>query len=362
MSFSKQIMLMYFQGVFMFWGILFAVIPVKISQTQAAGASSHWTYAGPHGQEHWASVYPNCGGTAQSPINIETRHVKYDSLLRPVEPEKYGNPESDPFTLLNNGHTVEMALPISMWLQGLPARYTAVQLHLHWGSEGYPGGSEHLLDGEVFPAEMHVVHYNSEKYSNISAAKDKPDGLAVLGILLEAGDTVNAAYEHIFRYLGNVKYAGEKVVVPPFDVRTLLPPRLDHYYRYNGSLTTPPCYQSVLWTVFKQQVQISWTQLDKLQRALFSTDTEKYPAIPLVDNFRAPQPLNHRTVYASFPLGSTSAYSTGEIIAIVFGLLFGTFGLIMASFFIVRRLQTKRSKEQKEVSYKTACSPEETVQ
>lgn len=32
---------------------------------------------------------------------------------------------------------------------------------------------------------MHVVHFNSDKYPNISMAVDKSDGLAVLGVLIE---------------------------------------------------------------------------------------------------------------------------------------------------------------------------------
>ena len=47
----------------------------------------------------------------------------------------------------------------------------------------------------------------------------------------------------------------------PFDVRELLPTHLGHYFRYNGSLTTPPCYQSVLWTVFHHPAHLSVAQV-----------------------------------------------------------------------------------------------------
>lgn len=55
--------------------------------------------------------------------------------------------------------------------------------------------------------------------------------------------------------------ADQKVQVPGFNVRALLPARLDEYYRYDGSLTTPPCYPSVLWTVFRNHVTISPKQV-----------------------------------------------------------------------------------------------------
>lgn len=53
----------------------------------------------------------------------------------------------------------------------------------------------------------------------------------------------------------------QKTSVPPFSVRELLPSELEQFFRYNGSLTTPPCYQSVLWTVFNRRAQISVGQV-----------------------------------------------------------------------------------------------------
>jgi len=53
----------------------------------------------------------------------------------------------------------------------------------------------------------------------------------------------------------------QKVFIPAFDVQSLLPSDLGRYYRYNGSLTTPPCHQSVIWTLFHERVQISKAQV-----------------------------------------------------------------------------------------------------
>ncbi|KAK1122132.1 carbonic anhydrase 14-like [Acipenser oxyrinchus oxyrinchus] len=155
------------------------------------------------------------------------------------------------------------------------------------------------------PAELHVVHFNSEKYPNVSVARNQSDGLAVLGILIEVGAETNPAYEKIFSYLGYVKYAGQKVLLPSFDVGALLPERLDQFFRYNGSLTTPPCFQSVQWTVFHQKVALSRSQIEKLRTTLLSSELGVLPPTPLVDNFRAPQPLNQREVLVSFPLGES---------------------------------------------------------
>ncbi|XP_061462578.1 carbonic anhydrase 14 isoform X2 [Rhineura floridana] len=327
--------------------MLLAIIFLQISpQALAVSSESHWTYEGSHGQEHWPDTFPDCGWKAQSPVDIQMGSVQYDPSLPPIEPEGYWNPGSGDFTLINNGHTVQMSLPPSMRLHGLPSDFSAVQLHFHWGGKGHSKGSEHKVDGKSFPAELHVVHFNSEKYRNVSVAKHQPDGLAVLGIFLEAGDVANPAYDHILDHLDKIQYAGElsqsghfqEITIAPFNVRNLLPAHLGHYFRYNGSLTTPPCSQNVLWTVFHQPAHISVAQLETLQKSVYCTEAGEHPAELLVDNFRAPQPLNQRVVFSSFSVGP-SGYSAGEIVAIIFGVILGCLSFFLAGWMVAKRIR-----------------------
>uniref|UniRef100_A0A8C2YDL2 carbonic anhydrase n=1 Tax=Coturnix japonica TaxID=93934 RepID=A0A8C2YDL2_COTJA len=246
-----------------------------------------------------------------------------------------------PITALLSPHivvllAVMLALPPTLRLEGLPRSFAAVQLHFHWGRSGHTEGAEHLLDGHRAPAEMHVVHYDAERYANASEAQHHAAGLAVLGVLLEVGDEPNAAYANILSHLGSIRYAGQTTSIPSFNVQELLPKRLDRYYRYNGSLTTPPCLQSVIWTVFQQPVRISMAQLEQLQGSLYATAADEPSVEHLEDNFRDPQDLNQRPVLASF--SSSQGYSTGEVIAIVFGTVLGCFGLFLAVHFVNKRL------------------------
>uniref|UniRef100_A0A8B9SYL0 carbonic anhydrase n=1 Tax=Anas platyrhynchos TaxID=8839 RepID=A0A8B9SYL0_ANAPL len=271
-------------------------------------AGPHWTYEGPHGQQHWPEGHPACGGRSQSPIDIGTGRALPDPSLPPLRPIGYNRPPAAPFGLANNGHTAVLALPPSLRLGGLPHSFAAAQLHFHWGRNG---GAEHLLDGYRAPAELHVVHYDAERFANASQAQHHAAGLAVLGVLLEAGDEPNPAYDNILRHLGSIRYAGQATSIPSFSLRGLLPQRLDRYYRYNGSLTTPPCFQSVLWSVFQQPVLLSRAQLEQLRGSLYATAPDEPEPERLEENFRAPQDLNQRLVLASFSSGEGDGVGRG---------------------------------------------------
>uniref|UniRef100_A0A3B3XB07 Carbonic anhydrase n=1 Tax=Poecilia mexicana TaxID=48701 RepID=A0A3B3XB07_9TELE len=206
------------------------------------------------GQDYWSNKYPYCGGSFQSPIHITSDLLRFSPTLRPIEVRNYKLSSTEQLTLRNDGHSLKLSLPPTMYVAGLPNQFTAAQLHFHWGSSNWPTGSEHLVDSKKFAAELHIVHYNSDKYPDINTAIDKSDGLAVLGVLIKRlSSKVNQILLHICYFV----FSDFEVRVPGFNVRELLPARLDEYYRYDGSLTTPPCFPSVLWTVFRNHVTIS---------------------------------------------------------------------------------------------------------
>ncbi|XP_056157746.1 carbonic anhydrase 14 [Lampris incognitus] len=292
------------------------------------------------GQSEWSEYFPDCGGSSQSPVDVVTNQTKYDPSLTPLTPLGYGQHGNRPFTLYNNGHTVMIDLPDWMSLGGLPWLYTAAQMHLHWGSGGPShGGSEHTVNGVSADAELHVVHFNSELYPNMSTAMTQKDGLAVLGILIETGEETNQAFNNILNYLGRVRHADQKVSIPAFDIQSLLPTDLGRYFRYNGSLTTPPCHQTVLWTVLHERVTISKAQLLKLETVLYSSRAEDAERMLLQDNYRATQPLNQRVIFTSFTAESGKELTSGEVTAIVIGVMCGCVGLTVIVRFIVKTIR-----------------------
>lgn len=324
-----------------------------------SNTGSEWTYSEAVGQNEWPKKFPECGGSSQSPIDVDSTKSRYDPSLPTLETLGYDQYGHEPFSLSNNGHTVEMPLPEWMGVSGLPWQFNAVQLHLHWGNRvGVATGSEHTIDGRGASAELHLVHYNSDLYYNMSEASAKENGLAVLAVLIEAGEEVNQAYAKIINYLGRISHAGDTVTIPAFDIRTLLPADLSRYFRYKGSLTTPPCYQSVLWTVFPERVIISHSQLLKLQTALYSSTSGSSHPTQLIDNYRVTQPLNHRRVHSSFIPDSAKHYSPGKIAAIVIGTLCGCFGLAVIICFIIKTYRTKETP--KAMDLKTTSGPGKT--
>ncbi|HEY0581337.1 MAG TPA: carbonic anhydrase family protein, partial [Chloroflexota bacterium] len=66
------------------------------------------------------------------------------------------------------------------------------------------------------------------------------------------------------------------------EVNDLLPRVIDDYYTYSGSLTTPPCSETVRWIVLKQPVQVSRAQIAAF-RSVFPNNAG--PAMPLGARF-----------------------------------------------------------------------------
>ena len=56
-------------------------------------------------------------------------------------------------------------------------------------------------------------------------------------------------------------FLDDDIKLRPFRMKSLLPSNTTNFYQYGGSLTTPPCYQTVLWTVYATPIEISHEQV-----------------------------------------------------------------------------------------------------
>ncbi|TRZ15622.1 hypothetical protein HGM15179_011489, partial [Zosterops borbonicus] len=267
----------------------------------------------------WHQVSAACKGDKQSPVNIVTRNVVYDKSLQPLTFEGYDVKDSARWTLENNGHTVKVALSASPKIGGggLSRKYKAVEFHLHWGVPGEPQnipGSEHSIDGEKYPMELHIVHIR-EDASDVTDAKKSPGGVAVLAFFIKA-DKENKDYATLLSKLENIPYSGLTAQVDALPLSSLIPPEddLGRYYRYEGSLTSPDCYEGVIWTVFEKPVELSLAQLSQFSALHFGEDNK---TTPMTENFRPVQPLNGRTVLWS---GAATALPRAKLLLLALAL------------------------------------------
>ncbi|KAF2985874.1 hypothetical protein EK904_001884 [Melospiza melodia maxima] len=324
----------------------------------------HWCYQSQkceqpqcEGPAQWHQSYKDCTGDRQSPVNIVTRNVVYEKSLKALSFEGYDAKGSAQWDVQNNGHTGKycpacpwggrwalmgshpsapgMKLPepfcINIFLGvkvaldsspkigggGLERKYKAVEFHFHWGvlaeQQVLSPGSEHSIDGEKYPMEFHIVHIR-EDASDVSEAKKGPDGLAVLAFFVEAGKE-NKNYETLLSKLKNIESKGGSAKVDPLPLSSLLPPEedLERYYRYRGSLTTPDCYQGVIWTIFETPVQLSLKQLSQFAALHFDGKN----STPMMENFRPAQPLNGREVLWS---GTSMALPGAQLLLLALAL------------------------------------------
>ncbi|KAM3912052.1 carbonic anhydrase 7-like [Leptodactylus fuscus] len=261
-------------------------------------ASGDWCYEHAEcGPSTWAEHYPFCGGYSQSPINIITSSVKYNLNLGPIDISSSAGPSTGVVT--NNGHTVEVTLNSVHYLRGagLQNPYELAAFHFHFGNPlSDIEGSEHRIDGIAYPMEVHFVFYNT-KYASLEEAKTKSDGLAVVGVLFKIGER-NEALDHLISVLPLVRHQGDTETFS-INLGKLLSRHVENYYKYQGSLTTPPCSENVTWHVIGTPLQLSRSQYQAIVSSLYFTSKDSVEQTPMVNNFRPTQSqsLSGRTVY-----------------------------------------------------------------
>ncbi|KAM5297251.1 carbonic anhydrase 5A, mitochondrial isoform 1-T1 [Glossophaga mutica] len=245
----------------------------------------------------WKGAGSVPGGSRQSPINIRWRDSVYDPGLQPL---RVSYDAAACLHIWNTGYLFQVEFDDATEGSGISGgplenHYQLKQFHFHWGAVN-EWGSEHMVDDHVFPAELHLVHWNSVKYQNYKEAVMGEDGLAVIGVFLKLG-AHHEALQTLVEVLPEIKHKDTRVAVGPFEPSCLLPACQD-YWTYPGSLTTPPLTESVTWIILKKPVEVAVSQLAEFRTLLFSARGEEERV--MVNNYRPLQPLMNRKVRSSF--------------------------------------------------------------
>ncbi len=229
--------------------------------TPVTGTPPHWTYEGEEGPAHWGELdgYATCKtGQSQSPIDVvNPTGQDLANISFHYQPSEVN--------ILNNGHTAQVNYDAGSYIELDGVRYDVAQFHYH-------APSEHTVNGESFPAELHIVH------------KSADGKLAVVGTLLKEG-AENGAFQPFISNLpaekADVKDTGVKINVADFL------PGVQTTYRYSGSLTTPPCTEGVNWLLMTTPVELSTKQLGELEKLFEGNNRPVQPLdgrTPLEDN------------------------------------------------------------------------------
>lgn len=218
-----------------------------------------WGYSVSNGPNTWAQCFPDAAGARQSPVDIKpvsSKVMKTQQKLSWKYAPQSGETVSNPgygWKVQCNGKGTEL---VGGPLEG---KYMLEQFHCHWGSCNEEG-SEHTIEGKKYSGELHLVHWNT-KYPSFGEAAKHPDGLSVLGVFLKPGRK-NEELDKVVQQLKNVEFKNQTAKIPGSIDPSLFLPNENSYFTYQGSLTTPPCSECVIWIVFKEPIEVSEAQLE----------------------------------------------------------------------------------------------------
>jgi len=221
------------------------------SLASASGGTATWGYTGSIGPSNWGSLdpaYAVCGsGEEQSPINLQ--NPKSADLNFSVNYQSFSP------TIKNTGKTIQIDCPSGSTLTLDGKTFDLIQFHFH-------APAEHTRNTKVLPMEVHLVHGLKDANGNIVE-------LAVIGVFIDSGNT-NYDLQIIFNNIPTSS-GGTSSPSGTFNPADLLPNggiltgllNPPQFYRYYGSLTTPPCSEIVNWIVFHDQIEASQSQINQ---------------------------------------------------------------------------------------------------
>lgn len=216
---------------------------------------AEWSYHGnDDGPDDWGLLagYGTCGGAGQAQTPIALDSTTATAGTGSLTFTNYDGPQ--PLDLLDNGHTLQVNVhttygPNDPQISDGTTTWFLKQFHVH-------STSEHELDGESFPFEIHFVHESG------------PGGsLAVVGVFAEEGSP-NTILDLLL-----ADDPGHHMAASCTDALTLssLLPASSAHFHYSGSLTTPPCSEGLDWFVLAEPITASWDQADLWQDLFHGT-------------------------------------------------------------------------------------------
>ncbi|XP_036688724.1 carbonic anhydrase-related protein 11 isoform X3 [Balaenoptera musculus] len=235
-------------------------------------------------------------GKRQSPVDVELKRVLYDPFLPPLRLSTGG--EKLRGTLYNTGRHVSF-LPAPrpvVNVSGGPLLYShrLSELRLLFGARD-GAGSEHQINHQGFSAEVQLIHFNQELYGNLSTASRGPNGLAILSLFVNVAGSSNPFLSRLLNRdtITRISYKNDAYFLQDLSLELLFPESFG-FITYQGSLSTPPCSETVTWILIDRALNITSLQMHSLR--LLSQNPPSQIFQSLSGNGRPLQPLAHRAL------------------------------------------------------------------
>ncbi|XP_058813052.1 carbonic anhydrase 2-like [Topomyia yanbarensis] len=249
-----------------------------------------------NGPTNWYRIAPQCGGRFQSPISLNTSSALIVRNKRPLQLIGQTNlPQG--IRLQNDGHSAKFTYVWSTgdrpYIRGGPlkTKYYFEQFHFHWGSNNTVG-SEHVLDSQRYPMELHLLFYNA-MYTSFEDARNEVDGLTVIALFYELYTENDEPLNTWTRFLREIITPNTEYniqFIDTFPLYDLIGNVEWPYLSYEGSLTTPPCLETVTWIVSTKPLLITPKEIRQFRRLRSHRGL-------MVNNFRPVQKLYNRRVF-----------------------------------------------------------------
>lgn len=217
--------------------------PGKENSKSSKAEDKDWRYSGDHGPDKWGSLsneFQLCStGVQQSPVILDNT---IPAALKPLKRLQKFPLKSIAYK--EHSLQIDAGTGNMMVLDQKPYQLKYLILHLP---------SEHQIKEKSFAAELQMLH------------EDKNGRKVMIAVLFEEG-SANPVMEKL---LGSLPKEGEssKAIAMRITPADLMPVK-QAYYRYSGSLTTPPCSEGVQWIIMKEPLKLSKAQIEALQSAL----------------------------------------------------------------------------------------------
>jgi carbonic anhydrase len=217
---------------------------------------THWSYDKP---QNWAKTYPLCGGEKQSPVNIDRAKLTYwgnESVWEKVHHVALPNR-----SLTNTGHGLQVNGHFGkLTINGTD--YQMRQFNMHFPSE-------HKVDGKSFAGEL--------QFSHQAVGAKGTEKLLMFSVFFIDGD--DNEFLDTLGFKEKLPVPGLNVsIVGEIDPYEAFADQIDNqFYRYEGSLTTPPCTEGVKWFVFEEPAEVSKRQV-RMFKKLFPNPRNNRPS------------------------------------------------------------------------------------